>query len=65
MVESLVAKVGDSAAFALSARLKELAFMGRGAAWGSLAVWGGDPGGPIGLELLNHAGTTKSCTPHA
>ena len=64
MVESLLAKARDSAAFALSARLKEPAFKGRGGAWGSLAVIGGDPGGPIGLELLSHAGTTKSCRMH-
>lgn len=59
MVESFLTSGRGSAAFALSTRLKELPLTRREGAWGSLA---GAAGGPLGLALLNHAGTTNSCS---
>ena len=61
MVESFLRRDRGSAGFALSSRLKELPLEGRGPACGSLV---GDAGAPIGFELLNHDGTTKSCNQH-
>lgn len=60
MVESFLTSDRGSGGFVPSTRLKEpLPLRRRGPACGSLV---GLEGSPAGLALLNHAGTTKSCS---